>query len=202
MRSDSNIPDQSVGKELTVEGAIYTSNAIEAEMVYARACKRLLNVNGWHTLTDRSVSVFQLTDSKGRELRSDAQEGNLIKIDVPAPGSLAGSGYDWVEVEKIARISTWDGASFSMRVRPVPSPIHPDEGVAHFFDDVATSTFEVRRKELFVKASVYGRNEVANVEAEKLLDKVRNSLVATGAKAGMAKLQWEALVNGLLSLEN
>jgi hypothetical protein len=70
--------------------------------------------------------------------------------------------------------------------------------VAHFFTEEATSNFMVKRVGNKVSAEVHGRNEKPNTEAEKLVDKARNTAVATGAVTGFAKLQWKSLVNGLI----
>lgn len=197
---DNNTPNHVVGNDLTVEGSVYASHAVDAELIYTHSCKRLLDVNAWHTLTDMLVNRFQLTDAAGTKIYRLAEEGDYIQIDAPVPGTVAGDGYDWVKIERIESISSYDISSLSIRVRPVPNPLHPEEGVAHFFDEAATSTFEIVRNGLFVKAAVYGRNEVANVAASNVIDKVRNSLVAAGAIGGMARKQWEALVKGLLYL--
>jgi hypothetical protein len=70
--------------------------------------------------------------------------------------------------------------------------------VAHFFSDEATSNFIVQRRGLEVIAAVLGRNEKPNTGAEKIIDKARNTAVATGAVTAFSKLQWKSLVNGLL----
>ena len=50
-------------------------------------------------------------------------------------------------------------------------------------------------------ATYSGRNEVPNTEADNLLDKARNAVVAIGAMIGLSELQWEKLVKGLVRFE-
>jgi hypothetical protein len=45
---------------------------------------------------------------------------------------------------------------------------------------------------------VHGRNEKPNTEANAVIDKTRNTMVATGAIVGFSSAQWKSLVNGLL----
>ena len=70
--------------------------------------------------------------------------------------------------------------------------------MAHFYTDEATSNFIVKREGTKVTAGVYGRNEKPNVKTETIIDKVRNAVVGTGAVTAFSKIQWKALVNGLL----
>ena len=58
--------------------------------------------------------------------------------------------------------------------------------------------FVVKREQATVTAGVYGRNEKPNTKAETIVDKARNTTIATGAITGLAKLQWKSLVNGLV----
>ena len=74
--------------------------------------------------------------------------------------------------------------------------------VAHFYSDEATSNFIVRRDGTKVTAGVYGRNEKPNVKkSDTVIDKIRNAVVGTGGVSGFSKLQWKALVSGLLETE-
>ena len=83
-------------------------------------------------------------------------------------------------------------------VRPVASPVNNERDVAHFFDDAATSTFMIERKDLRVTASVHGRNEQPNKDVERPVDKMRNTVVANVATSGVAGRQWTMLTKGIL----
>ena len=196
---EDNVPDQVKGNAINVERSVKATSNHQAKLLYEEASARLLDVNHWHTFTEPSMSVFQLTDSNGQEIYREAHEMDLFRISVPAPGSSNGEGFDWVRVERIDYQKTGDPTQgISMRVRPVPSPLHPGDGTAHFFKVDATSTFSVSRDELEVKSSIRGRNEVPNTDASSIVDKIRNVVVATGAALAGSNLQWERLAKGLL----
>ena len=126
------------------------------------------------------------------------QKGDHFKIDVPGPGSLTGDGYDWVQVEAIEEKEDKNQQNIALLVRPATNPGNDHKDVAHFFSDEATSCFMVKRENDTVTAGVYGRNEKPNTAAETLVDKARNTAIATGAITGFAKLQWKSSVNGLV----
>jgi hypothetical protein len=46
-------------------------------------------------------SRFSLTDAQGNELYRRVEKGHHFYVDLPAPGSIAGSGLDWVMIEAI-----------------------------------------------------------------------------------------------------
>ena len=49
--------------------------------------------------------------------------------------------------------------------------------------------------------SYHGRNEVPNTSAVKVLDKLRNAVVALGAQAGLSEVFWKKLARGMLQKE-
>ncbi len=144
---------------------------------------------------------FSVDRAGQRSQRSAPQPGDYIRIGLPAPGSPAGEGYDWVRVELVETLDDPAGEHehFALRVRLSDNPRNNRDDVAHFYTDAATSTFLVERNGHVVTAGVHGRNEVPNVEqAESLVDKARNTLVALPALAGLAKMQWTSLIQGVL----
>ena len=200
---DSEIPKQTSGTQTNTEHTVKAHSREEAKNIYRRACKRLLNINIWHKLGGTASAEFELIDKNGKEEDRLAKENDYFKIKIPAPGSSAGDGYDWVKVEKIEDRSDADAEeeSFLMRVRPSQDPNNKNTDVAHFLSDDATSTFIISRKNNTVTASVHGRNEKPNTEAKGILDKIRNAVVGSTAAAGVSKIQWKLLVKGLLADE-
>ena len=87
----------------------------------------------------------------------------------------------------------------SMTVRPIPNPLNANTEIAHFYKDVATSTFIVKRAGNSGSMTVYGRNETPNNKNVDLHDKIRNTLVALLARIGLAGPQWKKLARGLLN---
>ena len=194
-----HIPEQQEGVEVNVEESIELASDEEAKSFFNIVKNRLLNVNKWKEFAGTLSASFQLTDSGGQEINRRPAKGDYFKINIPAPGIVSGDGYDWVRVEEIKESSHDQDEYTAVRVRPAPSPVNAKEDVAHFYSDEATSNFIVSREGRKIIAGVYGRNEKPNVKTDTVVDKVRNAIVGTGAASGFSKLQWKALVSGLLS---
>ena len=194
-----HIPEQQEGVEVNVEESIELASDEEAKSFFNIVKNRLLNVNKWKEFAGTLSASFQLTDSGGQDRNRRPAKGDYFKINIPAPGIVSGDGYDWVRVEEIKESSHDQDEYTAVRVRPAPSPVNAKEDVAHFYSDEATSNFIVSREGRKIIAGVYGRNEKPNVKTDTVVDKVRNAIVGTGAASGFSKLQWKALVSGLLS---
>ena len=203
--NDAGIPSQELGNEVTVEYSIVASSRAAARSIYKDAVIRLFNVNEWHLLTGSALSIFQLTDQAGNSIdRSCVMVNDYLRINIPAFGSTAGDGDDWVKVEMIDSQQDIAGLEHSttMRVRPTPNPLHPQTGTAHFFDERATSTFRVAQKGLCITAAVYGRNEISNTDSPSVIDNVRNAVIAIGAQLGGSRIQWKSLAKGIIDGSN
>jgi len=189
------IPENKEGVSTDTETELEFKTEEEAANFYSIVKQRLTNVNGWHELAGAATARFQLTDEHGNEVNRTVHPGDHFKISVPAPGTVAGDGYDCVHVEAVEE----DKNVTAIRVRPCPNPQTSKNEVAHFFNEAATSSFIVRREGTKVTAAVHGRNEKPNTDSETFTDKLRNAAVAIGAISGFSKLQWKSLVNGLMS---
>ncbi|WP_316803271.1 hypothetical protein [Pedobacter nototheniae] len=201
MDNEQFTPKQVEGAQTdAVENRIFDVDLKAAEF-YEVAKNRLLCVMDWHKISTIKASVFCLTDLNGKEVNRPAWVGDFIKIDIPGPGSTAGEGFDWVKVEHIEEkvLNELDQHILLMRVRPSAMPGANENDAAHFFKHNATSTFIVSRKGNELSAEVHGRNEMANVDTPKLLDKARNVIVASGSFLGISILQWKVLVKGILN---
>lgn len=194
------VPAQEEGIEKNIAHSITAATVQEAEDWFVDGKERLLDVNNWKRYSVSVSAEFRLTDHNGKPANRVARKGDHIKIDIPGPGSEAGSGFDWVVIEAIEYddYPDEDMETIAMRVRPAENPTDRTEtGIAHFFSDSATSTFVVERTGKKVAAKYYGRNESANIEGG-VVDKVRNTGVAIGAWLGMSDAQWTSLVKGLI----
>lgn len=196
--AEESIPQQREGTQVTVEDSVTLRDEEEAKTFFCTVKNRLLDIHRWKDMAGALSAGFSLTNEQGQEIDTAPRPGNYFKINIPAPGILTGEGYDWVRVEEVEEGGKGDCEFLTMRVRPVTSPLNDREDVAHFLTDEATSNFIVQREGITVTAGVYGRNEKPNVEAETLLDKARNAIVGSGAVTGLAKVQWQWLVKGLL----
>ena len=196
------VPENKKGKALDLEHSVIENSPEEAITTFKRACKRLLNPPTWHELSGALSATFKLGPSTGPGVERLAQINDYIRIDIPGPGAVAGDGYDWVQVQNIIENpDSSAGESFGMTLKAAVNPDKPEQGIAHFFGDGATSTFIVKRNGNNVTASYHGRNEIPNTKKVDLPDKIRNSIIAAGALAGISELQWAALIKGLLEKE-
>lgn len=196
------LPEKEEGAQKDIESKEEAATVEEAKQLFESAKNRLLNVNSWDKICGKTSAVFKLTDENGHEVEGKPKVGYHFKIDIPAPGSKVGDGFDWVRVEAIEENEDLneDREFLVMRVRPSDNPSTASNDVAHFFSDKATSNFIVLREKNVVTAAVLGRNEVANTNnASSLLDKLRNAVVGIGAVGGLSSPQWKSLVNGVLN---
>ena len=195
-----NIPDQIKGSKTDNSYSVDFDSPEEAKQHYQVCKTRLLNVSDWHSLTGTGTAEFELTDANGTPVRRVAEPGDFFKIDIPAPGSVAGGGNDWVQIEAIDSKgdSTRDEEYIAIKVRPAGNPRNKDKETAHFFKEDATSTFLVSRSENTVSAEIHGRNEVPNTEETNVIDTLRNAVVAVGAMLGFSDAQWKRLAKGLV----
>jgi len=198
MEKPDLIPENQSGTQTNTESSKLLDGKEKATAFYQIAKRRLLNVNQWHDLAGVATASFRLTDEKGNEVNRAAQKGDHFKIDIPGPGPVTGEGFDWVKIESIEEFENGDEEFTAIKVRPATNPLNERKDVAHFFSEEATSSFIVKLEDNKVIAGVYGRNEKANTASETVIDKARNTAVATGAITGFSKLQWKSLVNGLL----
>jgi hypothetical protein len=194
------IPEQYTGAKSVTSYTIKTQDNVSADRLFDKARNNLLNVNDWQKLAGPATAEFNVIDSNGKETNEPAKEGNYLRITIPVvPGSPAGKGHDWVIVEKIEEVKSSAHQYIAMRVRPAVPPFYDRNEIAHFFSDVATSTFCVIRQGKKIKTMVFGRNEKPNTSVHNFFNKVRNILIAIGAMIGLNKPQWKSLVKGWLT---
>jgi len=193
------IPAQKEGNQFDVSYSATASTPEEAHKVFMIAADRLLSVNDWKNISGTLSSEFALMDAQGKHVDRKARAHDYFKIDIPAPGPAAGSGYDWVHIQSIQDQREEQGRSevVTILVHPSPPPGQHGEDVAHFLDPQASSSFVVMREDTVVTAGVHSRNEKPNVESASVTDKVRNVVVSAGAFLGFSRLQWQALLKGL-----
>ena len=195
------IPSQQEGAQSETVSSKDCIDKNNCDHLFEVVRQRLFSVNNWHDYAGKLTAVFQLTDTNGTEVNRLIDKGDHFRINIPAPGSQAGEGYDWVKVEEITEGEDQGNKFAAIRVRPASDPCNDNSDVAHFFSEQATSSFVVKQEGNKLIAAVYGRNEKPNTDVEKLIDKTRNALIATGAISGFSKLQWKSLVEGLLDVK-
>ena len=202
LKSNEIIPDNIIGKAVDLEASKTENTIEEATTTFKRACKRLLNPPIWHELSGALTTSFKITAPNDADPKHLLHLYDYLMIDIPGPGPSAGNGYDWVQVEEISEnADPQSDESIGVKLRTAANPSKPEEGNAHFFEQTATSTFIIKRNGATVTASYHGRNEKPNTTEANLTDKIRNSLIATGALVGLSELQWTALIKGFLEEE-
>ncbi len=116
------IPDTKTGVTIDSAASEDCKDVEEAKAFFQIVKGRLLNVNDWHDVAGMASATFQLIDKNGQEVNRDVEKGDYFKIDIPGPGSSAGDGYDWVQVEDLKEVSQRDLDSIGLRVRPSTNP--------------------------------------------------------------------------------
>lgn len=195
------VPAQESGSEMNAVQEARFDTAEAAAAFYEVAKQRLVDVNKWDEVAKLPSSTFILCDPSGQRTTRTVQLGDYLKIDIPGPGTSTGDGFDWVQVEYIEEQHQEDADIMSFRVRPTDNPLSPEKAVAHFFDDAATSTFQVKKMGNVVTAEVHGRNETPNTHTDHVLDNIRNTMVGLGAKVGASYPQWKGLVAGIAAVD-
>ena len=199
---DKILPSQEEGWQTSTSEKVEEENIELARRLYETAKARLRDVNHWHLLDDTMPAQFFIVDENGNEQDGKIKEDNYIKIKLIAPGTDTGTGYDWVQVERVDEITDDENNSqvAFMIVHPCANPLTEDDGsTAHFFTEAASGCFVVQQENKTVTASVFGRNEKPNTQTNDMLDNARNVLVAIASFAGFAKSQWKILVKALLN---
>ena len=193
------VPENHSGDSLDAETVKSCAHLAEANALYATAKERLLNVSQWHQVAGEALAHFTLTDASGTPLSGHAQKGNLIKVDIPGPGTDAGDGFDWVLIEEIKEESAPDAESIAIRVRPTADPSSETQETSHFYDKQGTSTFTLSKSDLNVTAGVYDRNLEPNQDSTGFFDKIRNAIIGFAGKKGVSIIQWKAFTDGLVA---
>ena len=193
------IPAQREGASYDTISEENFSTEKQAKAQFQISKQRLLAINYWHEVIGSDKLIFKLLDARAEHVERLPAIGDYIRIEIPAPMNNTGDGFDWVRIEDIVEDESVHEEFISITVRPCANPLKVEsEETAHFFDDSATSTFIVKRKEMKLKAEVHGRNEKPNIEGVGLIDKIRNTFVAFGGILGASKVQWKSLTEGLL----
>lgn len=193
-----SLPAQKEGSSSDTVAQQQFDSTAEAARFYQVVKSRLLDVNNWQQHAGSGTAQFQLTDAAGAPVSRPVEEKDYFKIDIPGPGSRTGDGFDWVQVASVSELHKDDQEELRIEVHPASNPTNSRTDVAHFFSAEATSCFIAKRVDKTVFAEVHGRNEKPNTEAETLVDKARNVLMASGAVAAFSKIQWKLLVDGLV----
>ena len=193
------IPIHKKGKQLDLEHSV-TKNAVDdAGELYRAACRRLLYPFLWHDLAGIGTAEFNIYEKESNGSKPLEINDHLV-INIPGADLIKTESHDWVIVEDIKQnVIKQADASIGLKLRACAAPGTPEDSTDHFFTEAATSTLIIKRIENVVTASYHGRNEQPNIETGDIVTNIRNGVVALGAIIGLSKMQWAALIKGLLS---
>lgn len=197
---DALVPINVNGKQNDLSSTMVLDNDEQAQKRYHKACARMFTPSFWHSLAGALSASFSVFDPSGVPVERKLMMNDLVRIDIPGPGTVAGHGYDWVKVDIIQDGNSEDGRDelCGMRLRPATPPGENGE-TAHFFQSAASSTFILHRNGSIISASYHGRNEVPNTHMNHTVDNVRNAIITSGALAGLSEAQWMALIKGFIA---
>jgi len=196
---NENIPAQREGIKTDTVSSIKHRSEKEAIEHFLIVKARLLNISEWDKVCGKASAVFKLTDADGNPVNRKPIRGDHIRIDLPAPKTDEGDGFEWVMIEQVDDQSGSSNEEYlSIKVHPADNPLNNKEAVAHFFEPETSSTFVVKRNKSTIQAEVHGRNEMPNTHTDSVWGRIRNMIVAAGAMLGVSKLQWKSLVEGLI----
>ncbi len=195
------VPAQQKGSHLDVQKECQFINAEQTRANFELLKERFFAINRWKETGGRMSADFRLCDKSGFYVDRMPQEGDFIRIDIPGPGDIYGNGFDWVRIAKIdERIYDGQLERCLMLCRPSSAPKSKSRHVAHFYSPKSSSSFLIERGDHYIKAGVFGRNEMPNYQHTGFIGKVRNFLIYLAGALRMTKIQWKSLVEGLLDL--
>ncbi len=195
----SFIPVQKEGKNVDLEFSVAAQSLTSACSLYKTASMRLLYPYQWHELSGTGSAEFSIY-GRDRNNVKPVIAGDHLVIDIPGTAILPADNHDWVIVEDIQEdVIIQADESIGLKLRASTDPHNSKDQTHHFFTESATSTLIIKRIDIAVTASYHGRNEKPNIETGNTVDNIRNGIVAFGALIGLSKLQWTALVKGILS---
>ena len=118
------IPPQHEGNQADITESIKASDKKEAHRIFLQVRERLFDINRWSDISEGLSASFVLTDRYGKPKKDIPTPGDHFRIDIPGPGSSAGSGYDWVKVEIVEDHSDpeTDREWALIKVRPSEDP--------------------------------------------------------------------------------
>jgi hypothetical protein len=192
------VPAQASGQSSFTYSRIKCRNNSHAKECFRIATERLRNVNRWNEYAGKPTAAFQLFDETGNAVNRPVKKADYLCINIPGPNNPDGNGADWVQVQQLGEKRTEERELTFITVRAASNPLVRDTVTTHFFDQSATSTFVIYRKQLAIMAAVFGRNEHTNLQSENPFTRIRNWFIYIGAQLGLANLQWKALTHGLL----
>ncbi len=168
-------------------------NELAAREAFAHSVAKLLNVNGWSSLSSFS-SDFTMYDPVGRSKPDGpVNMGDFIRIELPGP-----TPENWVRVIQV--LITETRAEFTVQPCPEPLANKPDQ-IEHFFAEQARSTFRVEVSGCTISAFEIGQHEAINNQQPQAGERgLANTIIAEAGWLFYQKIQWKLLTDYLVHL--
>jgi len=196
------VPEQKKGAYHDTESERSFESAELAAQNFEILKDRFFSVNRWKEYCGDLSADFRLFDCYGSYMDRMPRKGDYMRIDIPGPGDIKAKGYDWVEVVEIDDRCYGDELErYLMVCRPSAVPQSKKEHISHFYSAESSSSFLISRGKDYIKAGIYGRNEVPNTSRTGFFGKIRNFLVSLGGFVQLTKIQWKSLADGLLDFK-
>ncbi|AFL82548.1 hypothetical protein Aeqsu_3113 [Aequorivita sublithincola DSM 14238] len=193
------IPIQNKGDYHDFVSTICADSIDEANRNFKNLILRLKSVNDWHSYSEEVNANFSLIDYNTSEITTNVAIDNLIKIDIPGPGSPSGNGSDWTKIIDLQNgLNNYQSPFFAITIRTCSAPGSEDITTVQFYTEESTNTFIVRRIGTCIYAEVHGRNLQENSKDVPLTDLVRNKAIVIGSKIAIRNLKWVALTEALI----
>lgn len=193
------IPSQMKGVCCNTIGKLPLQHPDQAKVKFEQLKNKLLSINIWNDYTDQTKANFKLYDFKGIPVSRFPVKGDLIKIKLSSYLSMLQRTDDWVEVLDVNQIIANDYSCILLKLRPCSCPERQRPNTDHFFDCMATNTLILYVNSKKAYLSVHGRNEMPNLNPSNKLKILRNIVLANMGFIGFSKMQWQSLIDGLLS---
>lgn len=193
------IPYQVKGAYHDTESRKYFSSPEVAAQNFEILKERFFSINRWKDYCGGWSADFKLFDSTGSFVDRMPKVGDFVRIDIPGPGDLQAKGFDWVEIVKIDHQTYENGLErYLIMCRPSKIPDSKSNHIAHFFSRKSSSSFVICKGADWIKAGVYGRNEIPNFSKTDFFGKIRNFIVFIGGSLRLTKIQWKSMTDGLI----
>lgn len=193
------VPTQKKGAYHDTESIKCFDTVDKALKAYELVCNKFLSINKWKVYCGSVLADFKLYNSKGYEIDSIPEKGDFVRISIAACPN-PGNPYFWVRIQDISIESSTDIQKILIVFEPSYKPTGNRFYIEHFYSRFSTSTFMICREHYQIKAAVYGRNEIPNLNAPPI-NIIRNIFTALLAIAGLSKLHWKKFTDGLIDLE-
>lgn len=170
----------------------------EAERVFSKACKRLLNPGVWDFPSAPDVGSFNLVDCNGKAVRRLMRQADYIKLIIPVAGKSKHRVPEWLQVQKLNDGRNKKLKDEHLRIEmivcknPVPGGAEQD---LQFFEEGRNYGLGVERTGKNVIA--FHRNRRESMGTQEGVEKIKNNFKPT-LLTQLSEAHWNTLLKSFL----